>query len=170
MKTILIVDGYNVIHSDGELEELSKIKLEEAREKLIHLLSSYGGYKGIEIVLVFDAYLHESHFDRENVLGKMKIVYTGKNKTADSYIEKLVFDLPRLYDVQVVTSDFMVQRMVLANGAVRISARELMEAINQSKKIMSKHKDEVAERKKLRLQDFMDEETLEKLKAMRSEE
>ncbi len=170
MKTILIVDGYNVIHGDDELEKLSKISLEEARERLVHLLSSYGGFKGIDIILVFDAYKHDSHFDREIILGKMKIVYTEKNKTADSYIEKLVFDLPRLYNVQVVTSDYTLQRMVLANGAIRISARELVEEMREAKEKISKREDQVVETEKLRLQDFMDQETLEKFKAMRSEE
>ncbi len=170
MKTILIVDGYNVIHGDDELEQLAKIKLEEARERLIHLLASYGGFKGIDIILVFDAYKHDSHFDRKVMMGKMTIIYTEKNKTADSYIEKLVFDLPRLYNVQVVTSDYTLQRMVLANGAIRIAARELMEEMRATCKTIEAHKNNRPARKNLQLQDFMDAETLAKFKAMRTEE
>lgn len=170
MKTILIVDGYNVIHGDAELEDLSKIKLEEARERLIHLLAGYGGFKGIDIILVFDAYKHDSHFDREITMGKMTIVYTEKNKTADTYIEKLVFDLPRLYTVKVVTSDYTLQRMVLASGAIRIAARELMEEVRAMGQEVAASKDKRPERTKLQLQDFMDEQTLAKFKAMRTEE
>lgn len=55
MKTILIVDGYNVIHGSDDLKRLSEIQLEEARVQLINDLNGYSGFKGWETILVFDA-------------------------------------------------------------------------------------------------------------------
>ncbi|WKY48429.1 NYN domain-containing protein [Eubacteriaceae bacterium ES3] len=171
MKCVLIIDGYNVIHGDEMLQKLSEIKLEEAREKLIHLLNGYAGVKGYDIILVFDAYQQQNLSSREEKWGLVKVVYTDKNKTADAYIEKLVYELPKVLDVQVVTSDFTLQRMVLAGGATRIPSRELMEDINKMSETLSsikKHEKKATERH--RLQDFMDEETLEKFNVMRSDD
>ena len=60
MKTILIVDGYNVIHGSDDLKRLSEIQLEEARVQLINDLNGYSGFKGWETILVFDAYQQHS--------------------------------------------------------------------------------------------------------------
>jgi hypothetical protein len=171
MKKFLIVDGYNVIHGDEELQKLSEIKLEEAREKLIHLLNSYAGFKDYEIILVFDAYQQKNLSSREEKWGLIKVVYTDQNKTADAYIEKLVYELPKALEVKVVTSDFTLQRMVLAGGATRIPSRELMEELQKMPASLEKIKAaEKSARGRIRLQDFMDDETLEKFNVMRSED
>lgn len=91
IKTYLIVDGYNVIHHLAEMEGLTDFNLEEAREDLIEQLNSYSGLMGYETVLVFDAYSQENAERREEIRGRIKVVFTEKNKTADTYIEKLVF-------------------------------------------------------------------------------
>ena len=100
IKTYLIVDGYNVIHHWAEMEGLTEFSLEEAREDLIEQLNSYSGLMGYETVLVFDAYSQESGPRREEIRGRIKVVFTEKNKTADTYIEKLVFSLPKPYTLK----------------------------------------------------------------------
>lgn len=166
MKTLLIVDGYNVIHGSADLKRLSDIQLEEAREKLIEDLNGYSGFKGWETILVFDAYQQESFDNLEEIRGRVKVVFTKKNKTADAFIEKLVFSLPKAYTVLVVTSDYTLQRMVLASGGERISTRELIEDMERTLKNFREEK--IMQKKQgTTLTDFMDEETLKKFKAMR---
>ena len=41
----LLVDGYNIIFSWEELNELAKVNVESARTKLMDILSNYQGYK-----------------------------------------------------------------------------------------------------------------------------
>ena len=83
------------------------------------------GYKRIKVILVFDGYRVKnntgSHFNQ----GNLDIIYTRYNQTADSYIEKAVHDLKKKYELSVATSDGLIQNAILANGAKRISAREL---------------------------------------------
>ena len=168
LKTYLIVDGYNVIHHWAEDEKIENIRLEEAREDLIHALNSYSGYMDYETILVFDAYAQEDQIVREEVRGRIRVVFTEKNRTADSYIEKLVYTLPKPYTVKVVTSDYTLQRMVLAGGGERISSREFLEEIQYSKKRMARHartKATVTDANKL--EDYMSETVLRQMKKMR---
>jgi predicted RNA-binding protein with PIN domain len=61
--------------------------------------------------------------------------------------------------------------MVLAGGATRIPSRELMEELQKMPASLEKIKAaEKSARGRIRLQDFMDDETLEKFNVMRSED
>ena len=53
----LLVDGYNIIFAWESLKKIADISLEDARDKLIDILGDYQGYKKINLILVFDAYL-----------------------------------------------------------------------------------------------------------------
>ncbi|WP_297053360.1 translation factor GTPase family protein [uncultured Dubosiella sp.] len=122
----LIVDGYNMIYSWSSLKDLARVDYDAARERLIDALSNYQGYKGIEVYVVFDAYRRaENPGVRNEIRGKLNIVFTKYGQTADSYIERLVHDLKKKYSLIVATSDGLIQNAILAQGATRLSAREL---------------------------------------------
>ena len=170
MKTILIVDGYNVIHGSDDLKRLSEIQLEEARVQLINDLNGYSGFKGWETILVFDAYQQQSLEKREEMVGQIKVVFTEKNKTADSYIEKLVYSLPKAYSVRVVTSDFTLQQMVMASGAERVPVRELIQDMEATLKNFRDDKKKSVQKQGVKLSDFLDAETLDQFNKMRVKE
>jgi predicted RNA-binding protein with PIN domain len=170
MKTILIVDGYNVIHGSDDLKRLSEIQLEEARVQLINDLNGYSGFKGWETILVFDAYQQQSLEKREEMVGRIKVVFTEKNKTADSYIEKLVYSLPKAYSVRVVTSDFTLQQMVMASGAERVPVRELIQDMEATLKNFRDDKKKSVQKQGVKLSDFLDAETLDQFNKMRVKE
>ncbi|WP_041669087.1 NYN domain-containing protein [Acetobacterium woodii] len=170
MKTILIVDGYNVIHGSDDLKRLSEIQLEEARIKLIDDLNGYSGFKGWETILVFDAYQQQSFEQRETFVGRIKVVFTEKNKTADSYIEKLVYRLSNSLNVRVVTSDFALQQMVMASGAERVPVRELIQDMEATQQNFRENKKKNAPPQGVKLSDFLDEDTLDQFNKMRIKE
>ena len=124
-KNITYVDGYNVINKWPKLREASRESLETAREDLIEDLAEYSFLTGEKMVIVFDAY----NLDRlkETVIEKygMKIVFTKRFQTADTYIEAELARIARRHNVKVVTDDGEVQNMALVNGASRITALEL---------------------------------------------
>lgn len=124
-KNITYVDGYNVINKWPKLREASRESLETAREDLIEDLAEYSFLTGENMVIVFDAY----NLDRlkETTIEKygMKIVFTKRFQTADTYIEKELARIARRHNVKVVTDDGQVQNMALVNGASRITALEL---------------------------------------------
>lgn len=61
VREYLLVDGYNIIFSWDELNELAKINIDSARGKLLDILCDYQGSRGIEVIAVFDAYRVQGH-------------------------------------------------------------------------------------------------------------
>ena len=60
-KEYLLVDGYNIIFAWEDLQELAKVNIEGARNKLMDMLCNYQGYKKCTLILVFDAYKVEGN-------------------------------------------------------------------------------------------------------------
>ncbi len=121
----IIIDAYNVINSWNDLIDIRNEPLEDCREKLLDMLSNYQGYTSVNMIVVFDAHLRNSRKEKVEVFDNLTVVFTKRNQTADSYIERLVYRLSKDYTVGVVTSDYLEQRIVLSGGGVRITPREL---------------------------------------------
>ena len=121
----LLVDGYNVIFAWDELKELAEESLELARTALIEVLSNYKGFSGKEIIVVFDAYRVKGERREVERVDNIDVVYTKEAETADMYIEKVTHELSRNHRVRVATSDGLEQVIILAGGALRLSAAEL---------------------------------------------
>ncbi len=132
MKPLLLVDGYNVI---GAWPEAARAgwSVEESRDHLLHALQDYAGYIGEEIVLVFDGYQSDRRVRTEESFGAVTVVFTLRGETADSYIERLVAETPRYRPVRVATSDGLGQSQVLSTGATRMTSRELLRELRQTR-------------------------------------
>lgn len=130
----LLVDGYNIIFSWKELNELSKIDLSAARDALIDKLCNYQGYKKCNLILVFDAYKVKGNKGEIVKYNNIDVVYTKEAETADMYIEKTAHKLGRDNYVRVATSDGLEQMIIIGQGAVRMSARELENEIEETNK------------------------------------
>ena len=164
----LIVDGYNVINSWTSLNELAKIDLEGAREKLNIILGEYAAFSGVYTIIVYDAYRVKSHTKREEEIGHLKIVYTKEKQTADSYIEKLIteFGPKKHLNIRVASDDMAEQQMVLGKGGARITTRELKIEVQKSdSKIKSTTKSKTTE--KNTLETVVDVDVLHKLERIR---
>ena len=149
----LIVDGYNIINDWEELKALSVEDLDAARERLIHYIIEYSQYHGKRAIVVFDAY---------NVKGG------AEHQTADSYIEKFISTLSKYDKIQVATSDYAEQQIILGKGATRISARELKLYLDETlTKIKEKQQDNKKRIQRNFLEDRLDDITLSKLENIR---
>ena len=127
----LVVDGYNIIFAWDELKKLAQTSLDDARQALIHLLSNYRGIKGCKLILVFDAYRVKGGTGKSERVNGIDVVFTKEGETADSYIEKLSYDLGRKHRMKVATSDNLERVLVLGHGAQRLSAMELKWEVEQ---------------------------------------
>lgn len=125
----LIIDGYNIINSWNDIFDLRKEPLEDCRVKLLDLLSNYQGYKNIEVIVVFDAHLVSGGQEKQETYGKLTVIYTKENESADNYIERFVYRMAGKHQIRVATSDYLEQRMILSDGGIRMSSRELKEEI-----------------------------------------
>lgn len=133
-KEYMLVDGYNIIFGWEELNELAKVNIDSARDKLMDIMCNYQGYKKNILILVFDAYKVSGGqgevFDYHNI----HVVYTKEAETADQYIEKVTHQIGKKHRVTVATSDRLEQMIIWGAGARRLSAKGLLEEVEEANK------------------------------------
>ena len=134
MKEYLIIDGYNIINSWDDIFDLDTLSLEEARIKLLDILSDYQGYSGSRVVVVFDAYKVKDGLGSLDIHDNIKVVYTKENQTADNFIERFVKNYGAGKMIRVATGDYLEQKTVLQKGGFRMTPAELKMDIMESKK------------------------------------
>ena len=139
----LLVDGYNIIFSWDELNEMSKTNIAAARQKLMDVLCNYQGFKKCTLILVFDAYKVEGFQGEVQKYHNIHVVYTKEAETADQYIEKTVHQIAKKYKVTVATSDATEQVIIWGAGALRMSAQGLLEEVQETNKEIRRLLDEV---------------------------
>ena len=116
---------YSVIYAWDELKELLDTNEDAARGKLLDEMCNYQGMKGMELIVVFDAYRVKGHETEITDYLNILVVYTKEAETADQYIEKFAHTHGRKYDVTVATSDGLEQIIIRGQGCRLLSAREL---------------------------------------------
>lgn len=135
VRDVLLVDGYNMIGGWPELFELSQRDLQEARDRLLERLADYQAFSGKKVIVVFDAY-RVPGLGKSYTQNKVEMVFTKEKETADECIERLVgeFSHRRRRQVYVATSDMVEQHVIFGQGALRVSARELLIQVEQGEK------------------------------------
>lgn len=163
----LLVDGYNIIFSWEELNELAKENIHAACDKLMDILSNYQGYRKCTLILVFDAYKVEGHMEEVLTYHNIYVVYTKEAETADQYIEKTVHRIGRQYQVTVATSDGLEQVIIMGQGAHRISAQGLKKEIEDTEKNARAEWHQQRQSSKTYLFDHMSEELQAQMEKIR---
>lgn len=132
---LYIIDGYNLMHTIPDYKEND---FSIFRDKVIDMVCDFSGYVNAQCLLVFDAYrtdiVKTRMFEHDNI----SIVYTKNKQTADEYIEIKSKELADEYKIIVVTSDYLEQIKIFANGASRLSSREFIKRYNNFKKETNK--------------------------------
>ncbi|PIC70453.1 hypothetical protein CSV77_08175 [Sporosarcina sp. P16b] len=146
-KDVLLVDGYNIIGAWPELQQLKQENFAQARDRLIERMAEFQANKGWRVIVIFDAHLAPG-IEKRKKQYRVEVVFTRENETADERIEKLVSELSnRLTQIHVATSDLVEQWVVFAQGALRISARELEIAMKEVDRVIAqKLKDSIKQR------------------------
>ncbi|MFE6079331.1 NYN domain-containing protein [Paenibacillus sp. NPDC057886] len=141
-RDVLLVDGYNMIGDWPELSRLAESGLEEARNRLLSRLADYQAFSGRRVIVVFDAYLVPG-LGKSFTQSKVQIFFTKEKETADECIERLVRELStRRRQIYVATSDMVEQHVIFGQGALRVSARELLIEVEQNEKELQKRLEE----------------------------
>ena len=163
MREIWFVDGYNILGAGENKEGLS---IDHARDRLADELADFSGFTNIEIVLVYDGHHVKKNKGSETVVSGVRVVYTQAEETADQYIERQCALLSHeRCTVRVATGDGMEQHMILGLGALRMSAKELIQTLRQAKKQRRQMQEKT--RQKGYLFHHLDGETLEALERIR---
>lgn len=133
MKQYLVIDGYNVIHAKAGLLGEAPAHLEQEREQLINRCANYSALHEYDTTLVFDAWIRDQPLTEKMISG-IRVVYTNKDQTADSYIERYLYRLPKLNRKIAVTSDGAIQKMALMTGAERMTSLEFLAELESEEK------------------------------------
>ena len=131
-----LIDGYNLIYAWTEL------KTEEfatARDRLTNILIEYGAYEKLNITLVFDAASTDEEEHIEIYNEHFRVIYTAPNETADNVIERLVYELRKQRkEIHVVSSDAVIETVILGAGAYRHPSREFYRTVKRTKEHLRK--------------------------------
>ena len=126
-----VVPDFDVPYHTDIMETFAGIDLDAARKALCDLLCNYQGYRKCEVIAVFDAYRVKGGQGSVENYHNIHVVYTKEAETADAYIERTTYELGRKYRVKVATSDGPEQLIILGHGALRLSASNFREEMEQ---------------------------------------
>lgn len=151
----LLVDGYNVIFAWEDLKDLAQVSIDGARGKLLDALCDYQGMKKCNLIVVFDAYRVQGHKTEISTYHNIHVVFTKEAETADQYIEKFAHENGKKYNVTVATSDGLEQIIIRGQGCRLLSARELKDEIERTKKTLFEEHPQESKKLSLSLKDML---------------
>ena len=151
----LLVDGYNVIFAWEDLKDLAQVSIDGARGKLLDVLCDYQGMKKCNLIVVFDAYRVQGHKTEISTYHNIHVVFTKEAETADQYIEKFAHENGKKYNVTVATSDGLEQIIIRGQGCWLLSARELKDEIERTKKTLFEEHPQESKKLSLSLKDML---------------
>ena len=118
MPTHLIIDGYNVLGTRGQVGP----NAEMARERFVQDLMIYRQRKGHAVTVVFDGWKQGFGSEHREHRGGVEIIYSKRGEQADQVIGRLAAEFCQ--SCAVVSSDHEVQRFARAHQAFVIGALE----------------------------------------------
>ena len=120
----LIVDGYNVIHSDPRYKALASQDLDAARTRLVEEVGAFA-FGDSRAVVVFDGGANPSSDGTPHHVAGVTVIFSPSGESADSVVEALARrSRDREERVTVVTSDAATQWTVFAGEVSRMSSAE----------------------------------------------
>ncbi len=169
MSELHLVDGYNVLHKCGWLKSLLGHDLETAREALIDKVAHYCAQTGARVTIVFDG---QGQQIAENVahnrsVGSLQIIYSPAKKTADTIIERMVYEAPRKMEVVVVTNDRGVRDLCRGMGSLVMDAGNFLQSIRESSRDTSEKLRRTRQPAPHHLEDRLDSASMDRLEQLR---
>ena len=128
----VILDGNNVF----EALHLAQARDAAAAEQFLQRLETVAVSKDWEVIVVFDG--HPRFLPRET--GPLIVRYAPRRKTADTLIERLVYQTPDRTRVIVVTRDRAEANLVLGLGARVWNVQRLLEEIVRMQQLLGRRR------------------------------
>jgi hypothetical protein len=107
-KMILIIDGYNLLHSGRTLVKLNSVELQWERERLVEKLSAYRQAKSCGVMAVFDGWQGGWPTEKREKQKGIELIFSRIGEKADEVIKRLIRE--KGSGAVVVTSDREIAR------------------------------------------------------------
>jgi len=132
MAATYYIDGYNVIHHSSILRPIAAQNFESAREALIEKVALFCVATGYPAKIIFDGRGRRAEPAPVTIPAPgLEVVYAAGHKSADAYIERLVYTAHDRRSVIVVSADAGIrnfcrglQAMVMAPDNFLATVRE----------------------------------------------
>lgn len=170
-KTLLIVDGYNVLHKGkrytkhimkGPRDLYAQDPFERAREVLVCDVASFSG-SSYEPIVVFDGAGNLNPDRPPTKIAGVRVIFSEQGQSADSVIERYVREaIEAGRRVTVVTSDNTIRATAGTGGVACISADTFIHNMSHENTSDLKEYEQSAPMK-LTLADRLDSQSREKL-------
>jgi|GEM_PF-4656041 len=142
----LLIDAYNLMYS---LEKNGKLKdskgrslgldLKDKRKSMISLLQEYRATREVQISLVFDSSQPQYLLAQRTKVGKIQIIFTDEDQTADEHICLECEKRPGKY--VVVSSDLEVIRGAEAHQCLSLRSEEFIQKLKLATSELYQHPD-----------------------------
>jgi len=131
--TTYFLDGYNVIHCSDSLRATAGKSMDSARNALIKLAADFCTQSGQEVVVVFDGAADPSMSVKgASRVGKLQIVYCKGAISADTYIERAVYQMRNRLDAVVITADGTVAQLARGMGALVLKPQSFVDEVHKT--------------------------------------
>lgn len=171
MSELYFVDGYNLLHFSAEWKDLARDDLETAREKLVDAVGKWCDGSGHRAKIVFDG---RGRRTDTSVLAahltRVDVIYSSRHHSADSIIERCVYEEPDRDRVVVVTADRGILDLCSGMGAMTMRPEYFLEMTRDAAGTLTKRLQQRERHGDLgAIEDQLDEEQREKLDEFRRE-
>ena len=138
-RSLLLVDGYNVVFGSPNLKTMSEKSLDQAREALVAGCESVAAARNWDVVVVFDAPQTDDERIEDVRSPRTTVVFTDRMESADAFIEKVAEERRGLGDgaTLVATNDGMIRLMAAARNAGVLNVAGLIDAIEGAEKALA---------------------------------
>ncbi len=165
------IDAYNVMHKSSLLRPVAHAYLERAREMLIDKAICFcmTGHK--RVTIVFDGRNEEQTHLTEWVGGQvagMNIIYSPHHTSADTVIERLIYNEPRRMDCIVVTNDGGLRALCRGMGALTMEADSFLASVRQFEQNARETVEKKNQHRATLLEDRLNATSAQALEALRS--
>ena len=133
MSEIYYIDGYNLLHYVPQWKDLAEHDLEGARDALVVAVSKWCAATSHTAKIVFDgAGRRTEATDHMGASGGVEVLYTSRQKTADSIIERGVYEAQHRASIIVVSADRGILDLCLGMGALSMKPDNFVATMNEA--------------------------------------
>lgn len=137
MTTHYLIDAYNVIHKSSLLRPVAQYDLERARDMLLDLVQCFCLTGDYEVTVVFDGREEEQTRQTAPLNGNergMHLIYSPHHTSADTVIERLVYQRRDRMTCVVVSNDQSLRSQCRGMGSLTMEADSFLHSVQQVEK------------------------------------
>ena len=135
-----LVDGYNMLHCTKAYKPMLRMGLETARDTLINQLSLFCANSQDSVTLVFDgSEAQESNVTPFPAVPRLEVRYSPGKHSADTVIERLIYNTPERTRAVVVTRDRGLRELCQGMGAFSMAPESFLATVREWESQTAQH-------------------------------